>query len=103
MGWVCNYFMGSRAVYVETLADGPVDLRRIQQPSQYILSGDNNYQFETYDADPDNYTHDTLFSFPSPAHSGQVNVLFADQHVKAYKNFNAGEMTYSFDFPGISF
>jgi prepilin-type processing-associated H-X9-DG protein len=98
-----NYFMGCRAVYVETTNDGPVDLQRIQQPAQYILSGDNNFQFETIDADPDDYTQDTLFSYPSPTHNGQVNILFADQHVKAYKNFNAGEMTYSFDLPGVPF
>lgn len=98
-----NYFMGCRAVYVETSADGPVNLQRIQEPSQYILSGDNNFQFETNDADPDNYSQDTLFSSPSPAHNGEVNVLFADQHVKAYKSFMAGEMTYSFELPGVPF
>ena len=101
-----NYFMGSHAVYVETLADGPVNLRRVQQPSQYILSGDTNYRFQPDDADPDNYNQDTLFSpllSPSPAHGGQVNVLFGDLHVKAHKKFDAGEMTYSYDLPGVSF
>jgi len=95
--------MGSRAVYVETGAGGPVNLERIQQPAQYILSGDTNYRFESSDADPDNYTQDTLFTNTPPTHNGQVNVLFSDLHVKAYKNFNAGEMTYSFDLPGVPF
>jgi prepilin-type N-terminal cleavage/methylation domain-containing protein/prepilin-type processing-associated H-X9-DG protein len=98
-----NYFMGSRAVYVETTNDGPVNLGRIQQPSQYILSGDTNYRFQPTDADPDDYSQDTLFSTPSPTHNGQVNILFSDMHVKAYRNFDAGEMTYSFDLPGVPF
>jgi prepilin-type N-terminal cleavage/methylation domain-containing protein/prepilin-type processing-associated H-X9-DG protein len=98
-----NYFMGCRAVYVETATDGPVDRRRIQLPSQYILSGDNNFQFELVDADPDDYTQDTLFSYPSPTHNGQVNILFADLHVKAYKKFTPSELTYSYDQPGIPF
>jgi prepilin-type N-terminal cleavage/methylation domain-containing protein/prepilin-type processing-associated H-X9-DG protein len=98
-----NYFMGSRAVYVETTNDGSVDLQAIQLPSQYILSGDNNYQFEAIDADPDDYTQDTLFQNPSPTHNGQVNVLFGDMHVKPYKQFTPAEMTYSFDQPGVSF
>jgi prepilin-type N-terminal cleavage/methylation domain-containing protein/prepilin-type processing-associated H-X9-DG protein len=98
-----NYFMGARAVYEETGNDGPVDRQLIQQPSQYILSGDNNFQFETIDADPDDYSQDTLFSSAPPAHNGQVNVLFDDLHVKAYKNFDPAEMTYSFNLPGIAF
>jgi prepilin-type N-terminal cleavage/methylation domain-containing protein/prepilin-type processing-associated H-X9-DG protein len=98
-----NYFMGCRAIYVTTTNDGSVNLQHIQEPSQYILSGDNNYQFQTNDADPDNYSQDTLFSYPSPTHNGQVNVLFSDMHVKPYKTFNAGEMTYSFDLPGVAF
>ncbi len=98
-----NYFMGARAVYVETMADGPVNLRRIQHPSQYILSGDTNYRFEPTDADPDNYSQDTLFSTNSPVHNQHVNVLFGDLHVKAYQKFDPGEMTYSFDLPSVPF
>ncbi len=98
-----NYFMGARAVYVETMVEGPVNLRRIQQPSQYILSGDNNYRFLPTDADPDNYTQDTLFTTNSPAHNQRVNILFGDMHVKSYQKFDPGEMTYSFDLPSVSF
>jgi prepilin-type N-terminal cleavage/methylation domain-containing protein/prepilin-type processing-associated H-X9-DG protein len=98
-----SYFMGARAVYVQTGNDGPVNLQNITPPSVYILSGDTNYRFEPNDADPDNYSQDTLFSTNSPAHSHQVNILFADMHVKAHKKFDPAQMTYSFDQPGISF
>jgi len=98
-----NYFMGARAVYVETVAEGPVNLRRIEHPSQYILSGDTNFRFGPIDADPDNYTQDTLFLTNSPVHGQRVNVLFGDMHVKSYQKFDPGEMTYSFDLPSVSF
>jgi len=98
-----SYFMGSRAVYVETATANPLNLRRVQYPAQYILSGDTNYKFEPDDADPDNYSQDTLFSTNSPVHDGRVNVLFADTHVKSYKKFDAGEMTFSLDILGGTF
>ena len=98
-----SYFMGARAVYVETAMGNPVNLRRIQYPSQYILSGDTNYRFEPDDADPDNYTQDTSFDTNSPVHNGRVNVLFADLHVKAYQKFDTNEMTYGFDRLGVGF
>jgi prepilin-type N-terminal cleavage/methylation domain-containing protein/prepilin-type processing-associated H-X9-DG protein len=99
----CSYFMGSHAVYVDTHAPGPVELRRIQQPTQYILSGDSNYPFLPDDYDPDNYNLDALFSLPTPVHNERVNVLFADLHVKSYRKFETNEMTYSYDLPGIPF
>ena len=98
-----NYFMGARAVFVQTTNNGPVDLHLIQLPSQYILSGDANYQFDLTDADPDNYSQDTLFTNALTAHAEQVNVLFSDLHVKTYKKFSPGDMTYSYDQPGVSF
>ena len=98
-----SYFMGARAVYVETAGDHPVNLRRILYPAQYILSGDTNYRFEPDDADPDNYSQDTLFGTASPVHDGRLNVLFADLHVKNYTKFDPNEMTYSFDNPGGTF
>ncbi|EEF59319.1 type II secretion system protein [Pedosphaera parvula] len=98
-----NYFMGSRAVYVETHADGPVNLKRIQLPTQYILSGDCNYRFLPNDADPDNYDRDTLFAESSPGHEQRVNILFGDLHIKSYKKFQTNEMTFAFDLPGIPY
>jgi prepilin-type N-terminal cleavage/methylation domain-containing protein/prepilin-type processing-associated H-X9-DG protein len=98
-----NYFMGSHVVYKETATFGSLDLRSVQQPSLYILSGDVNMTFDPVDADPDNYSQDPLFSFSEPMHSGQVNVLFADEHVKASQKFDPATMTYHYDLPGIPF
>jgi prepilin-type N-terminal cleavage/methylation domain-containing protein/prepilin-type processing-associated H-X9-DG protein len=102
-----NYFMGARAVWVQDHARGPVDLRRIQFPTEYILSGDCNYPFPAADADPDNYSQDTLFgtpaSGPPPVHGERLNVLFADSHVKSYRKFETNEMTYAFDAHGVGF
>ncbi len=98
-----TYFLGNRAVFVKTGAEGPVKLNGINVASQYILSGDSNWPFDPTDADPDNYSQDTLFSFTSPAHLGSVNILFADGHVKNHREFNAAEMTYALDRPGVPF
>lgn len=100
-----NYFLGSRAAYVEAGNNrSPVSLKRIRYPSAFILSGDaNNPIFPTDDADPDNYTQDTLFEINPPAHNHRVNILFADYHVKNYGKFNSNEMTYSYSQPGIDF
>jgi prepilin-type N-terminal cleavage/methylation domain-containing protein/prepilin-type processing-associated H-X9-DG protein len=98
-----TYFLGNRAVFIQTGTYGPIKLSGISMASQYILSGDSNWAFDDMDADPDNYSQDTLFSFTSPAHLGSVNVLFADGHVKNFKRFAPGEMTYSFTKPGVDF
>ena len=98
-----SYFMGSRAVVVQTGAFGSLRLDRITVVSQYILSGDCNYPFEPEDADPDNYSVDTLFELPSTVHNASVNVLFADYHVSRYKKMNLGEMTYAYDQSGVPF
>jgi prepilin-type N-terminal cleavage/methylation domain-containing protein/prepilin-type processing-associated H-X9-DG protein len=98
-----TYFLGNRAIFVQTGAAGTLKLASITLGSQYILSGDSNWAFDPSDADPDNYTQDTLFSFTSPAHLGTVNILFGDGHVKNYKKFAPGEMTFSFSKPGVGF
>ena len=98
-----NYFLGNRAVFMQTGDVGPIKLKGISLASQYILSGDANWSFDPTDADPDNYTQDTLFSFTSPAHLGAVNILFADGHVKGSKRFTPGDMTYSLSKPGVAF
>ena len=98
-----NYFMGSRAIYLRTGEAGSVRLRDVRYPAQYLLSGDCNYPFEPEDADPDNYSQDTLFSFESPVHSHRVNVLFADLHVRACAKFDSSQMTFALDAPGVPF
>ena len=98
-----SYFLGNRAIFVTTGQPGDLKISSISQASQYLLSGDCNWPFFPDDADPDNYSQDTLFSFPSPAHNSVVNVLFADGHVRGYKQFMPGEMTYSLTKPGVGF
>ena len=98
-----NYFMGSRAIYLNTGTFGGVRFRNIRYPTQYLLSGDCNYAFDPTDADPDNYSQDTLFAFQSPVHSHRVNILFADMHVRSHAKFDASEMTYALDAPGVAF
>ena len=100
-----NYFMGARAAFIEAgFKPASVSLRSLQYPTQYILSGDANYRFEAWDANPVNSTVDTLFDAahsPAPIHGERVNILFGDFHVKSYRKFNPGEMTFSFYLPGV--
>ena len=105
-----NYFMGSYAPYViASNQAASVNFRLVQLPTQYILSGDANYGFDVTDADPDDYSQDTLFNSggsgmaqrPPPIHNRQCNVLFADMHVRSYKDFAPGEMTYDYSIPGL--
>jgi prepilin-type N-terminal cleavage/methylation domain-containing protein/prepilin-type processing-associated H-X9-DG protein len=98
-----SYFLGNRAIFVLTGLPGAIKLGGITFASQYILSGDTNWPFEQSDADPDNYSQDTLFSFVSPAHLRKVNILFADGHVKNYRKFERADMTYSPTKPGVAF
>jgi len=99
-----NYFLGSRAAFIDA-GDQPatVSMKKILIPAQYILSGDCNWEFTAKDADPDDYTQDTLFWNPSPAHNHRVNVLFADTHAGTYSKFMSNEMTFSYTQTGIDF
>ena len=100
-----NYFMGSRAAYVVAGdTEASVSLKSILLPAQFILSGDCNYPFDVTDADPDNYTQDTLFTplyLPTQAHNGWLNVFFADGHVANYRAFSTNDMTFSYDQRGV--
>ncbi|MCS7337795.1 MAG: type II secretion system GspH family protein [Verrucomicrobiae bacterium] len=102
-----NFFMGARAPYIyANFKPASVNLGAIRLPSMYILSGDANYPFEAWDANPVNYVHDTLFArqrMPPPVHNERLNVLFGDLHIKSYARFNPGEMTYSYYVPGVDF
>jgi prepilin-type N-terminal cleavage/methylation domain-containing protein/prepilin-type processing-associated H-X9-DG protein len=101
-----SYFMGSEAFSVlasdtNKVFPASVILRSINTPSFYVLSGDCNYSSFPTNADLNNDDVDTLFTQPSPIHNSRVNVLFADWHVKNYKNFNPADITFSPNSPGI--
>jgi prepilin-type N-terminal cleavage/methylation domain-containing protein/prepilin-type processing-associated H-X9-DG protein len=108
-----SYFMGSLAAYALAKDAASVVLARVALPTQYILSGDTNWPFDTDDADPDNYSQDTLFAYETdprlPAdenalvHADRLNVLFADSHVRPYRRFTPADMTFSYDRPGVDF
>jgi prepilin-type N-terminal cleavage/methylation domain-containing protein/prepilin-type processing-associated H-X9-DG protein len=100
-----NYFMGSRAAYIAAGgAAASVSLKQIGLPAQFVLSGDCNYPFDATDADPDNYTQDTLFTpayLPPPAHNGWLDVFFGDGHVATYRAFSTNDMTFSYTQRGV--
>lgn len=102
-----NYFMGAHGAYIDSGGQpAAVSFRSMNYPSQYVLSGDANYPFESWDADPVNYTVNTLFDdqySPPPIHNQHVNILFGDLHVRTYRKFTPGDMTYSYYVEGVDF
>jgi prepilin-type N-terminal cleavage/methylation domain-containing protein/prepilin-type processing-associated H-X9-DG protein len=101
-----SYFMGSRGFSFLAGTPVSVNLRSINSSSTYILSGDCNYPSDPVNADLNNNDVDTLFNptnLPSPIHNSRVNILFADWHVKNFRNFSAGDMTFSANTTGISY
>ncbi len=101
-----SYFLGTVAFAVSgggltVNTNASVILRSINSPSAYVLSGDCNYPADPTNADLNNDDVDTLFGLPSPIHNNRVNVLFADWHVKNYKKFNPGEMTFAITNSGV--
>ena len=100
-----SYFMSAISAYKGAGNVGAsVSDVRIQFPSAFVISGDSvsgSGTFTATDADKDDYSKD-LTSTTDPAHKphrhleGQ-NILFADGHVKRFKTFNLGIMTYSYD------
>jgi prepilin-type N-terminal cleavage/methylation domain-containing protein len=98
-----SYFLGVRAIYATTGARGELRWQQIRFPAHYLLSGDANWPFEPEDADPDNYSQDTLFAFPASVHGTLVNVMFGDLHVQGHRQFEPGAMTYAFATPGVPF
>lgn len=105
-GW--SYFMGSVAFSVlvsspDTNNPASVNMRSINLPSFYPLSGDCNYRSDPTNADLNNNVVDTLFKVPSPIHNNRVNILFADWHVKSYKNYVASDITFSLNNAGFPY
>jgi prepilin-type N-terminal cleavage/methylation domain-containing protein/prepilin-type processing-associated H-X9-DG protein len=97
----CNYFMGSVAFFVAA-GDAPasVNLRGLNYPSSYILSGDCNFPSYPINADLNDNDTNVLFALPSPTHNNRVNILFGDWHAKSYKTFKESDLTFSSLNPG---
>jgi prepilin-type processing-associated H-X9-DG protein len=100
-----GYFMSAIAAYKEAgNAQASVRDSRIQYPSNFVIAGDadgdpNGVFGSTAptDADKDDYSFDLSTNAPSKRHLEQQNILFADGHVKRYRVFNTGSMTFSYD------
>jgi prepilin-type processing-associated H-X9-DG protein/prepilin-type N-terminal cleavage/methylation domain-containing protein len=78
-----SYFNGAHAAMAQTGGFGPVSLRSISNPAEYILSGDITTwgnQPGNADADKDNYLQNPT-QRQANFHNGAVNLLFADGHV----------------------
>jgi prepilin-type N-terminal cleavage/methylation domain-containing protein/prepilin-type processing-associated H-X9-DG protein len=115
-----SYFMGTRGFSAAQMDEATgalpqvgVILRSITLPSYYILSGDCICPSDPGNADLNNNYFDVSFSgsdnfvpagqkFPSKIHNNRVNILFADWHIKNYKSFSPGEMTFSANDPGLN-
>jgi len=98
-----NYFNGARAAYVLVNDDASVDSRKIQFPTQYVLSGDT-LDFTPEDSDKDDYSQNCVGGPVNgipweawQAHSGGQNILFGDGHAKWYNGYNTNEMTFRYD------
>lgn len=100
-----SYFLGSSAFFENpSQTSVTVNMRSINVPSFYALSGDCNFPSDPTNADLNNNYVDTLFNptnLPCPVHNNRVNILFADWHVKNYRSDNASDITFSSANPGI--
>jgi len=108
-----NYFNGVRAAFVASDPDpanrhfAAIKYSRIQFPAALVICGDtidNDQYFDVSDCDKDDYTQNCVGGedngMPAvewQAHSKGQNLLFADGHVKWYKGYDPGEMTFHYD------
>jgi prepilin-type N-terminal cleavage/methylation domain-containing protein/prepilin-type processing-associated H-X9-DG protein len=108
-----NYFNGDRAAYVVANDDVSLDVKKIQFPTQHVLSGDT-LDFTPEDADKDDYTQNCVggmangFAYENSigseykweewqSHSKGQNILFADGHAKWYRGYDTNDMTFRYD------
>ena len=110
-----HYFLGARAAWVRAklLNFNPshhfdaVVRNRIRYPWAFVLSGDLTYKLMDlfpFDADKDDYTQDCLAFKENenglhrkPHHEGGLNALFADGHVRYFREFDPERMTFRYD------
>jgi prepilin-type N-terminal cleavage/methylation domain-containing protein len=111
-----NYFNGARAAYVLANTCVAVKGTQILFSSDYVLSGDTcgipnvtqgdgvGMHFDPLDADKDDYTQNCVGGQANgtpyelwQVHSQGQDLLFADCHVKWYKDYETNEMTFRYD------
>ncbi len=102
-----SYFLGTRVAFIEASGFASVDTKRIRYPSAFVLAGDTttggSYEFPVDDCDKEDYTQNCVGGPDNGTpwaewrvHSGGQNILFADGHVKWYKGYKSGEMTFRY-------
>jgi prepilin-type N-terminal cleavage/methylation domain-containing protein/prepilin-type processing-associated H-X9-DG protein len=104
-----NYFNSDRAAFVVANSFAAVDVKQIRFPSAQVLSGDVIWIAASpadteFDADKDDYEQNCVGgpvngdpSMGWQVHSKGQNILFADTHVKWYREYNPGEITFRYD------
>ncbi len=100
-----SYFNGARAAMIVSSNFASVDTKRIQFPSDYVLSGDTVWTGDGIaDSDKDDYTQNCVGGAVNgnpwcgwQVHNKGQNVLFSDDHVKWYKGYEQNEMTFRYD------
>ncbi len=98
-----HYALSTRAAFIAAgFNRAATDRRRIRFTSKFVLAGDNNYDFQVTDADKDDYTQQTMFwgeddRHWTPQHSGGLNILFGDNHVKRFTAFDDQAMTFRYN------
>ena len=106
-----HYFLSTRAAWeAQAVPDSlkkfmPVKRLRIKRTSQFVLAGDNNWDFNevpTPDADKDDYTQNTLAlqadaNHWAPQHDNGLNIVFADSHVASFTELDPDAMTWRYD------
>jgi len=103
-----SYFLSVRAAYVAAGNQAaPVNMRRVDYVTSFVAAGDTfssgDNGFSPTDADKDNYSQNTVGGAANGTpfvewrrHNEGQNLLFADGHVKRFKAYDPGQMTFRY-------
>lgn len=104
-----SYFLGTRAAYIAANYNrAPVNRARIEYPSAFVLGGDTalggESEFLPENCDKDDYTPNCVGGPTNGrpwvewrVHNEGQNILFADGHVKWFKGYDPGQITFRYN------
>ncbi len=95
-----GYFLGTRAAMAAERRFSPVNLLRMEAPSQTVLAGTvgAGAMFQSGDWDKDDYTQSPAFDGNRRSRlSNPVAILFADGHVRECAVFDTNSMTTEYE------